>query len=350
MLYIKNFRPVAHVLVFCGVGLMPFLFIPFQQQGYVFSKIILFSFFLTIPVYFFNLKIAVPKWLVQKKYTQYFIFIIGAFSIYLLLYYFSVDYLFFSEAQEIILRINQSSPKPPMIFPILILLSLSTSLELFMFSEKQRAEKENLLREKAYAELSFLKSQINPHFLFNSLNNIYAFIGNNDQSARKSIELLSNIMRYMLYEAVLEKVVLKNEVQIINDYLDLNKIRLSGKKKINIKFEESVSNDQSEIHPLILITFVENAFKHGISYNKESFVHILLEEANGQLKFEVSNSKLLSESLQKKEPSERVQNIGIGLKNVIKRLDLIYGENYNLSIQDNVHTYKVVLSIDLLPN
>jgi hypothetical protein len=190
--------------------------------------------------------------------------------------------------------------------------------------------------EKAHAELSFLKAQINPHFLFNTLNNIYALSVTDSKHTSESIMKLSNIMRYVTDEVAEDFVLLKNEIDCINDYIDLQKLRLS--KKTALSFNFSGETDQQKIPPLVLMTFIENVFKYGVSKHEPSIIRINLNVIPGKILFECENTIF--------ENRPAASRKGIGIANTQQRLQHIYPGKHRLNISSENALYRVELEID----
>ena len=204
----------------------------------------------------------------------------------------------------------------------------------------QRDRKE-LQTQTMQSELKFLKSQINPHFLFNTLNSLYALTLKKSEKAPEIVIKLSEMMRYMLYECNEKKVPLQKEVNYIKNYLALEKLRHGSNVDIGFVVKGEV-NDQ-QIAPLMFIPFLENSFKHGLhNAISHGFVNINLNIDNNEVKFHIENSKADSLPLQVHKRSG-----GIGLVNVKRRLNLLYPGHYDLGINDNPKTYAVNLKIDL---
>jgi len=183
-------------------------------------------------------------------------------------------------------------------------------------------------------ELKFLKMQIHPHFLFNSLNTIYGFAIAKADEAPKMILKLSNLLDYILYQVEKPKVLLIQEVNHLEDYISLEKMRFHDTLKVN--FNKEKLNDSLQISPMLLIPFVENSFKHGVLIDGTLEVDICIKTANNRLFFEIENSSKL-----KKE-----KNIGIGLPNIRKRLEMFYPEKHQLEIIEKNDTFKVCLKIE----
>lgn len=208
---------------------------------------------------------------------------------------------------------------------------------MFDFVEIQRKMAE-MAREKAEAELSFLKSQINPHFLFNSLNSVYFLIQKENIEAREALHRFSEILRYQLYEADGKKIPIEKEIVFLQDYVHLQKLRKDENYKV--EFTAGAEVKGFSIEPLLLLSFVENAFKH-ISHRQDEANHVRidLEMSNGQMIFNVINSK------DDKVNTETAG--GIGLQNVKRRLELLYPGNYDLSIDNKEDLFTVNLKLNV---
>lgn len=206
-------------------------------------------------------------------------------------------------------------------------------IEDFFANEK---EKTALLTEKLNAENAFLKNQLNPHFLFNTLNNIYSLALNQSPKTPEAVMKLSELMRYMLYESNLEKVSLETELTYLKNFIELQKIRYSGQTYVDFEVIGDVSSQQ--IAPLMLIPFVENAFKHGNVQDANHPLSIQLLVNQNNLNFIVKN-QLANQNKDKYG--------GIGLENIKKRLNLIYPKNYHLEIQNDADSYSSELNLIL---
>lgn len=186
------------------------------------------------------------------------------------------------------------------------------------------------------AELAWLKNQLNPHFLFNTLNNISSLTQTSPNNAQKAIEQLSELLRYALYETQPKEVSLNGEIAFIKNYINLMRIRYGS--NVEIKSQFVIHNSQLLIAPLVFLTPVENAFKHGISANKPSFVHISITEDNGKIVFLCENSNYPKNDTDK-------SGKGIGLENMYRRLELIYPERYHIEqrITPEVYHLKIII-------
>jgi two-component system, LytTR family, sensor histidine kinase AlgZ len=201
------------------------------------------------------------------------------------------------------------------------------------------AKKKEIENEKLIAELRFLKAQINPHFLFNTLNNLYYLATVNSPKTPEVIDKLSQMMRYMLYDSNHPKIAVTKEIDYMKNYIDLEKLRLEN--KVPIKFDIIGDINNKQIVPLIFITFLENAFKHGVSNSsKDAFVNISIDILNNQCRYLVENRKLT-------KTDTGIEKSGIGLQNVNRRLELSYPNKYKLDVTETCDVYKVDLSLTL---
>ncbi|MBR1415060.1 MAG: histidine kinase [Prevotella sp.] len=219
---------------------------------------------------------------------------------------------------------------------LILMLGMNVGVKLYFRQRRDRRKLAEMEKKSLEQQLEYLKYQINPHFLMNTLNNIHALVDIDAERAKESIVELSKIMRFVLYEGSKQTVPLGRELAFTQDYIELMRIRVTDRVKISVKMPEHAPD--SQIPPLMLITFVENAFKHGISYRQESFIDIEVQVADGRLRFTCSNSKV---------PQAEDKHGGVGLQNVKRRLELIYGENYTLNIDDQSETYNIELVIPL---
>lgn len=202
--------------------------------------------------------------------------------------------------------------------------------------EKRRREME---KERSEAELAYLKQQINPHFLFNTLNSIYSYTIGVSEEASDAVLKLSSILRYMLYETNRDRVPLKDELDVIDSYIDLQRLRTTDKTDIQV-----IVNGNTQIHriePMLLIPIIENAFKYGVDSVEPSFIKIEIDVEQDEFVFRVTN-KVVRKSSGDKSSS------GIGLQNIRRRLDLIYGgSNYDMDVKEENGIFSVTLRLNL---
>jgi len=193
-----------------------------------------------------------------------------------------------------------------------------------------------LKNEKEKTELLHLKSQVNPHFFFNTLNNLYGLM-EKDSKEREMVLKLSDMMRYSIYEGQKDWVTLKEELDYLKNYIELQEIRYH--KKSDVQFNSQIENPEARIMPLLFIILVENAFKHGLeNLEKDAYIHINLTEKDNNVNFTIENNFELQQS---------TNTEGIGLKNLQRRLALVYPNKHALSFDVNTNSYKVELSLKL---
>lgn len=206
---------------------------------------------------------------------------------------------------------------------------------------REKNQMELLKKEKAVSELNFLKAQIHPHFLFNTLNNLYALTLDKSDKAPTVVEKLSEMLDYMLYQANEDKVAISREVELIQNFIDLEMLRYGDRLKL--RFDKEIEGHEASIAPMVLLSIVENAFKHGVSGSLGTpVIEISLEVRAGILHFRVFNTK--PSSLQKDEQKYRE---GIGTKNIQRQLELVYPDRYSWQVDEQENSYEVMLSIEL---
>ncbi|MBR1434728.1 MAG: histidine kinase [Bacteroidales bacterium] len=216
------------------------------------------------------------------------------------------------------------------------ILMIMTNLGSKMFFKSRENEQKmiELEKENLDQQLQYLRYQINPHFFMNTLNNIHALVDIDPEQAKSSILELSRMMRYILYEGDKPTIPLSKETEFLRHYIYLMRLRYSDSVKIDVDLPEECGN--VEIPPMMFVSFVENAFKHGISYEKESFIRVSMSIENDKLIFRCANSR---------HGTNSDRSSGIGLANVRKRMDLLYGKDYTLHIDESSEIYDILAVI-----
>ncbi len=243
----------------------------------------------------------------------------------------------FAGVHSLILVLLGTLVFPFLIFPYVMIIAMSTAYKLIvdrMRAERLGKEKEN---ENLKPELSLLRSQVNPHFMFNVLNNMVALARKKSPDLESSLIKLSSLMRYMLYEADEDKVPLEKELEYLQSYIDLQQQRFGRNMKVAVDLD--MDPGQFQIEPMLLIPFVENAFKHGTGMIEDPEISIRMEVDANQMKFTVRNKFNPAAGDQKDRGS------GIGLANVRRRLNLLYGTRQRLEISDAAPWFSVTLQI-----
>ena len=217
---------------------------------------------------------------------------------------------------------------------MILLMGINLAVKLYIGTQRERGRVAELEKEMLEQQLTYLRFQINPHFFMNTLNNIFALVDIDPEGAKTSLLQLSKMMRYALYESTGRTVPLRLELESVHHYLDLMRLRYTDNVRIDVELPDPLP--EVVIPPLILVTFLENAFKHGISFSKPSFVNFKLEANDRNLIFRFTNSV---------GAATQEEKGGIGLDNVRKRLYLIYGKNYSLVTESDEDVYRLTLTL-----
>jgi hypothetical protein len=337
---IKWTRAGFHILGWLILYTLPLLFQSNEHGQHIDWKVAIFnsshiiSTVIQIAFFYFNANILIPLAWNKGKVWQY----LSILSSILLALIFFAN--FFSGEAKFRSHFSFHRQSLWVIFPYLFIWSISTVYRIVsdkVKSDRLLKEKEN---ENLKTELSFLRSQVSPHFLFNVLNNMVALARLKSDRLEPSLIKLSGLMRYMLYESDEQKVVLEKEVDYVCSYIDLQKLRFGKEMKILTKMED-FKEGHFLIEPMLLIPFIENAFKHGTGLIDQPEIDIFLSAANGMLEFCVKN-KYNGESTEIKDKTS-----GIGLNNVIRRLNLLYDKKHSLAIEKEEGWFTVRLQLKL---
>lgn len=296
---------------------------------------------------YFNLYVLLPRYLVTKKYAQYFIYVLV-----LLVVSSNLNLItsrFFSNSYPW-LKPKQPIPYLPILLwhmfwvqsPILLVTSCIKLYKQWYMREQQNQE---LVKARMTAELNYLKGQLHPHFLFNTLNNLYSLTLHKSESAPQIVLKLSALMSYMLYDSRENKIELCKELEQIKNYIDLEKLRFGD--RLAVSFNVYGEMKDKKIAPLLLIPFVENAFKHGASnLTEDGWVTIEVKAKDDLIAVKVENNK----SREAPSTTEGDYRNGIGLTNVKRRLILLYEDKHELHIEDEPEHYAVDLKLNLKEN
>lgn len=328
-----------------------FYFFYASLYGYIsgnFKNVLLQSLF-TLPIdiciTYFTIYFLIPRYLLKKKYFYYILFLIfsclfaGAAE--RLLNHFYVYPLFYpkyipAEIPIFTLRFFNITVS------IFLVVILANAIKILKFWLNEKHHRMELEIQNQSSELALLRNQINPHFLFNTLNNIHTLITKDSDKAADALMRLSEIMRYMLYETTVELVPIEKEIEYIQSYIELQKLRLTNPQYIHCKLDDNLKGFL--IAPMLFIPFIENTFKHSDKNNKNEPISISLR-TDGQGIFFSSSNPIRSKH---EESLDKVG--GIGLKNVKRRLELLYPNNYSLEIAEKNSTFTVQLTINLYDN
>ena len=224
----------------------------------------------------------------------------------------------------------------------LMLMGMNLGVKLYFKTQEDREQRERLEKQDLERQLEYLRYQVNPHFFMNTLNNIHALVDINPERAKTTIVELSKMMRYILYEGDKKLIPVQREALFLKNYIELMRLRYSSRVSINLDIPEMMPDVM--LPPLLLIIFVENAFKHGVSYAAPSFIDIKVEVTQEMLQFKCRNSR------QEQKPDEKKKKGGVGLANARRRLDLLFHDKYSLEIKEDDKEYDVQLEIPLSKN
>ena len=222
----------------------------------------------------------------------------------------------------------------------LLMMGANAGIKMMFKSIQDEQKMIALERQSLMAEMDYLKYQINPHFFMNTLNNIHALIDIDAKAAQETVIELSKMMRYVLYDSERPDINLSQDLEFIDNYIKLMRIRYTDNVDVRVNVQSPMPAN-AKVPPLVFIVLVENAFKHGVSYKKHSYVYIDVKFTNERITIRVENSRL------EKSPSDKKAS-GMGLENVRKRLTLLFGDNYKLKINDSKsESYCAELTIPL---
>lgn len=339
---------LLYVMVWIAIILVPVLNSQMMAELHVSIENVLIAWWQIAPyllIFLVHNTILAPRYMLRHKYWKYL-----AANIVLILAVFTPVYLY-TNLPGNLLPVNEAGEIRRVSFANLemywnVVLALfmngaNSGIKLMYQSIRDEQQLEALKRQNMQAEIDYLKYQINPHFFMNTLNNIHALIDIDPESAKNAVIELSKMMRYVLYDSGSEQISLERDIQFIKNYIELMRIRYTDAIDIRVEYPRDRSSRVS-IPPLLLIVFVENAFKHGISNNRPSFIHMQIECTEGKVKSTIVNSRHATRD-------NRRNKAGIGLENVHKRLELIYGpKGYTLDIREEAGTYTVKLEIPIL--
>ena len=327
----KKITFLSHLLVWLVLFTMPYVLSYGQEQEI--SRIIAHFWIplvFYVIIFYLNYFVLIDRFLFTKKIVPYIIINIGMIALFLILKE-ELETTFF---QDIIRKAPDKNDGKAPPFKMFIYIQMLSYMAPLLFSiaikttqrwVKTEAERKEAANFKLQSELQHLHYQLQPHFFFNSLNNIYSLVDISPEQAKKSIHSLSKLMRYMLYETNLEVVPLTKEIDFMKKYIDLMKLRVSDKTEVTYSFPTEESG--LKVAPLLFISLIENAFKHGVSASKESHINISLSFNEKTVLFTIENDNFPKKSDDK-------SGSGIGLQNLDKRLKLLYA---------NKHTFKTSL-------
>ncbi len=344
---------LIHISAWATILLLPhFLLRRPGDEGIKISDIVLWC--LMVLFFYLNYYILVPYWLTRKKFIKYAVSVILMLIItfttsrYLALKYDTgneyerIRKKHSPERAAIIIRRIARGYGIAAVFFNLMTLAVSTSIKVTEDWYKMDRKRKEIENEKLTTELNLLKSQINPHFFFNTLNNIYSLAIRKSERTSEAIVKLSQLMRYIIYDTDKDKVPLDKEIDYLKNYIELEKLRLQ--QNVTVNFEVKGNSSDKLIEPLLLLPFVENAFKHGVHQTEpcDIIIRIIID---GRLTLYVENP-LQSQNNSRGQNSSQ----GFGWQNAERRLHLLYGKNYKLETEISNGIFKVILKLNLKTN
>lgn len=334
----KWVRLALHALLWIVVFVLPYLFdtpgpehaSSADQKAFFFLR--LSTYVLLIPIFYLNSEVLTPRLIYPKKIAWYVLVLLLIFTALVAYHGLMFSWLICNEEYSFARVIRHNLPT--------FMLTLAVGMLYRMSRDRIRQQEtmHQIQEENLKTELSFLRSQISPHFVFNVLNNIVAMVRLKHENLEETVIKLSSLMQYMLYEADNEKVLLKREAEYLQSYIDLQQQRFGSKVKINTHI--ALSDEWYEIEPMLLIPFVENAFKHGVGMIEKPQIDIELRTEAKTLYFTVRNKFNGS-------PEVRDKTSGIGLANVSRRLNLLYDGGHELKITSEGDWFSVSLKLNL---
>lgn len=308
------------------------------QESMIETGLLVLPFFVLFLIHNYLL---VPQLFLKKYYIRYMLAVIFTIGI---LFLYMPGWINILQPQPLHPQLQPLPPpgRPPFqvihITIAILLLGFNLSVRLFMKSLQDDETLKDLEHQRLESELQYLKYQLNPHFFMNTLNNIYALVDLDTEKAKKTIIELSKLMRYVLYEANKNQISLEHEIQFLENYIALMKLRYISNLSIRTEFPMVVPCVQ--IPPLLFISLLENAFKHGVSYQEPSFIEVRIELADEGVIFNCKNSKHVC--------VHKDAYHGIGIENIRKRLQLLYGNNYTFTTSESENCFEVLLIIPFL--
>ena len=342
---------LLYVMVWAAIILVPVLNSQMMSEMHINLENVLIAWRQIAPyfvIFLIHNAILAPRYMLRRKYWKYLLsdlaLIIGVFWLVQVYEEHLADNLIAQTSINVSEAYRQASFSNLEVYWNVVLgffmTGANTGIKLIYQSMRDEQQMEALKRQNLQAEMDYLKYQINPHFFMNTLNNIHALIDIDAESAKSAVIELSKMMRYVLYDSGHELISLNRDIQFLENYIELMRIRYTDDVDIRLEYPHNLP-EQVSIPPLLLIVFVENAFKHGISYNHPSFIRIRVGYADEKVFASIENSRHTA--------PEKHHEAGIGLENVRKRLSLIYGEKgYSLEILEAETTYTVNLEIPTL--
>lgn len=332
-----------HVLVWGALMTLPYFFLPdhinnksdYQNPDYLPKLYLTTSSFLHIGIFYLNAYYLMPKFLNRRRWVLYILLSAGLVTSSILV-------------KQVLLNIfwpyipQTAAVHGYIIAPSIFIFIISIFYRLVIDRVRLESEQKKIRAERVETELKFLRSQINPHFLFNVLTNLVSLARKKSDQLEPALITLSNLMRYMIYDSTGKKVQLGKEIEYLSGYIQLQTLRFGNDVKIDYDIGVTPQAERSMIEPMLLIPFVENAFKHGVGFIHDANIRISLSVDDEVLTFVVVNK------FNSGQPESKDEDSGIGLANVKSRLAILYKGNYSLDIAGKDDLYRVTLMLKLI--
>ncbi len=349
----QNIVILIHILAWILMGTILLLLTPLSWKvdlPYQFWVRQVLFFIILVGIFYLNQHDWVPRFLFKGKVGWFLLVTVG--SCIVLMYFMEffensirlpeLMHKAFHPDEEYVPRKERFSFNIFILMILFLSLGISTSVAAVKKWQADENLRQQLDQQRINSELSYLKAQINPHFFFNTLNNIYSLTSIDVERARVALHKLSRMMRYVLYETEKDQTLLSREIDFVKDYIELMKMRISEKVNINLEIQEKIQD--RAIAPMLLLPFVENCFKHGISSQQQSNISIKISAKDNVLQLYTCNSIF---PVHPNSPEQQAK--GIGLTNTKRRLSLLYGNEYQLTINDQnpENEFRVTLKIKM---
>ncbi len=331
----KIIRVLIHLACWLSFLALPFLLgVPLKEYRIVLG---FFNAALSAVFFYLNADLFIPRFFTKGKVGIYILLVVASIVTFLIFNFLThelTNYYYTRTIQPDQGVLMRRIGRP--FLTSLMVLGLSTSYRFVLNYFKYERIKKEIENQTLVSELSFLKSQVSPHFLFNTLNNIYSLSMSNSEKTSEAVLKLSQLLRYMIYDSEGKRVSIAKEIEYLRNYIELQKLRL--REDVRVDFEVPGIFMNKEIAPMLLIPFIENAFKHGVDYSQPSFIEIQISAYEERLFLSVKNS------INKIKEKDHVP--GIGLQNVKRRLMLLYPNSHELYIHENDKVFNVQLQIN----
>jgi sensor histidine kinase YesM len=339
----ENARRLLHVLFWGAVLLFYTLFFGYKSVDYriTFSFVIILLPVTIITMYFLNY-VLIPNYLLKKRYAKFLLFFIYTLVVSLYVEMMTVMGIFILVAELNMEELHPSSTNAIMLIAAMyVVVFLGVAVKLVNHYNQNQLEIQTLKNEKTEAELKFLKAQLHPHFLFNTLNNLYALTLQKSDKASEVVLKLSDLLNYVLYECTADLVPIEKEIKQMQNYIELEKLRYGD--RLATAFECAGKISENTIPPMLLMTLLENSFKHGVAKSMDkAWIKLKLQLSKDETKFDISNS------MEKVKEGNAGPSGGIGLTNLKNRLELMYKGGFDLKMHRDDNSYHTSLKLKII--